>query len=84
MLHRLPPELALESLSHLTVQHLEPLFLVSSHWKAFFFANESSVYRNAAVVHRFVPYPDITLSDAIALYPESSMVGVCDWKAFCT
>lgn len=80
---RLPAELVLESLSYLSLQQLCPLLLVSSRWGAFISANKSVIYRNAAVLHRFMPSPDTTLANAIALYPEQSMVGVSDWKTFC-
>jgi hypothetical protein len=83
VLQILPVELALESLSYLTVQHLSALPVVSNYWKGFFSANESTIYRNTAVLHGFVPSPDITLPYAKSLYPDRSMVGVDNWKAFC-
>jgi hypothetical protein len=83
MLQHLPVELALESLTYLTVQHLTSLQAVSKNWKAFLASNECTIYRNAAALHGFVPSSKITLTCANSLYPERSMLGVDDWNTFC-
>ena len=84
MLQSLPVELTLKAMAYLTIQQLFQLQLVSSYWKAFFAANESSIYRNVAALHNFVSSPDISLPDAISTYPERSMVYVAGWREFCT
>jgi hypothetical protein len=85
VLQDLPVELALKCFSYLPVQHLSALLKTSSYWKTFFDANESIIYRNAAVLHGFVPScsPDTSLSHANSLYSDRVMVGVDNWKTFC-
>ncbi|KIM76894.1 hypothetical protein PILCRDRAFT_796720 [Piloderma croceum F 1598] len=79
----LPTELTLEALSYLIIPHLFILRLLSRYWKDFFLVNESSIYRNAAHLHRFIDSPGISLLDAKLLCSDRLMKGVDSWKMFC-
>ncbi|EGN92333.1 hypothetical protein SERLA73DRAFT_117516 [Serpula lacrymans var. lacrymans S7.3] len=83
MLHLLPTEIALESLSYLPLHSLCIVPQVSRQWHDIFAANESSIYHKAAVLHHFAPSAVTSLSDSIKSYPERSLIGVKNWKAFC-
>ncbi|KAN0100079.1 hypothetical protein V8E55_000063 [Tylopilus felleus] len=54
MLHQLPAEIALQAISYLPLCSLYSTTLVSRDWNALIAINEQSVYRNAAMLHRFV------------------------------
>jgi hypothetical protein len=80
----LPVEVILETLSYLPVQTLRELQLVSRNWTAFIAANETSIYKKAALLHGYLPSPDITSpSDLWTIYSERSLIGVEGWKDLC-
>lgn len=54
MLHRLPAEIALQTISYLPLHSLHSITLVSRDWNALIAINEPTVYRNAAILHRFI------------------------------
>ena len=73
MFDQLPAELHLKTLTHLDVRDLRNAQLVSRHWHDFFIANESSIYRHAAVNHGFT-CDSQPLADAKSSSPPGSMV----------
>ncbi|KAJ7800754.1 hypothetical protein B0H13DRAFT_1466278, partial [Mycena leptocephala] len=52
-------------------------------WNNFCQANQSILYRNAAVLHGFTPSSSIVYSDLGAALSRRSLTGVSDWKSFC-
>lgn len=72
MLHQLPAEVALHTLSYLPLHSLYSTTLVSRDWHALITINEPTVYRNAAILHRFI--------DEIQLRAGSIPDG---WMAYC-
>ncbi|KAF8547134.1 hypothetical protein OG21DRAFT_1527362 [Imleria badia] len=54
MLHQLPAEIALHTISYLPLYSLYSTTLVSRSWNALIATNEPTVYRNAAILHRFI------------------------------
>jgi hypothetical protein len=83
MLRQLPAELIVEVYSYLAIQHLRHLNVVARDWKEFFDVNESEIYHNAALLHRFSPSPKCSLSDCKKVYAERSFSDLDGWKAFC-
>ncbi|KII85598.1 hypothetical protein PLICRDRAFT_31764 [Plicaturopsis crispa FD-325 SS-3] len=83
MLSALPTEVVLEVLAYLDIQILCSLQSLSRNWNDFIKANESSIYRNAAILHRLLDSPYGTLSETKSLYSDRAMDGVNDWKDFC-
>ncbi|EIW87328.1 hypothetical protein CONPUDRAFT_45080 [Coniophora puteana RWD-64-598 SS2] len=75
MLHRLPTELALHILAHIPLKSLANSAAVSKEWSQLVSINELQIYRNAAVLHGFVP-PQATVDADIA-----SKAG--GWKELC-
>jgi hypothetical protein len=75
MLHQLPTEIALHIASHLPLQSLYRVSLVSRDWNSLVANNEQTVYRNAAILHRFV-----VLTDLEAQIPDRKQI---DWAEFC-
>ncbi|CAL1711315.1 unnamed protein product [Somion occarium] len=82
-LNSLPPELLLNILQYLPVQCLNGMMKLSREWRTFFTANEAAIYRNAALVHHFVPSIDISLEDAKCLYAGHLLENVGNWRSFC-
>ena len=74
MLHQLPAEIALQIISSLPLYSLYSTTLVSRDWNALMTINEPSVYRNAALLHRFID------GDQLASGADSIAI---DWKAYC-
>jgi len=82
-LRRLPVELVLEILSYLPVQSLHSFQSTSQHWNQVVRQNQSCLYHNVAVLHRFIPSTQSTLSD-LSLTQSQRLLGNCDdWKTFC-
>ena len=77
MFDRLPVELRLKTLAYLTVHDLRNAQLVSRSWQKFFIANESAIYRHAAVVHGLAPDSETSLAEACL---RGSIVAVESWK----
>ncbi|KAG8219252.1 hypothetical protein J3R82DRAFT_91 [Butyriboletus roseoflavus] len=72
MLHQLPPEVALHTISYLPLHSLYSTTLISRDWNALIATNEPTVYRNAAILHRFI--------DEDQLGAGSIPI---NWKAYC-
>ncbi|KAH7911613.1 hypothetical protein BJ138DRAFT_1125884 [Hygrophoropsis aurantiaca] len=79
MLHRLPTEIALHITSYLPLYSLYNILLVSHQWKDILIANESSVYRNAALLHQFVAPANIEMELAI----QHPQLDPHEWRKFC-
>lgn len=72
MLHQLPTEIALHAISYLPLYSLYSTTLVSHNWNALVAINEPTVYRNAAILHRFIDEDKVRAGSI----PD-------DWKAYC-
>jgi hypothetical protein len=84
MLHILPVEGILEVLSYLPVQSLWALQLVSRDWETFVKTNQTTIYKNAALLHGFLASSDVTSMDELqTLFTVRSFTEVHDWKSFC-
>ncbi|KAI6102623.1 hypothetical protein EDD17DRAFT_695695 [Pisolithus thermaeus] len=77
MLHLLPVEVALQVVSYLPIQTLHRIVQVSRAWFDLIDANESTVYRNAAVLHCLVRDENCDNLVSKASRPETN------WKSFC-
>ena len=75
MLHQFPAEIALKTISNLPLHSLYSTSLVSREWNALIATNEHTVYRNAAILHRFID-KDQLISGADSI--------ITDWKAYCS
>ncbi|KAF4562491.1 hypothetical protein EYR40_004692 [Pleurotus pulmonarius] len=74
-----PAELVLQILSLVPIRTLNSLRLVCHQLKNIIQAQEASIYRNAAILHGYVPFD----AHYDKIYPPRSLVGVDGWKAFC-
>lgn len=72
MLHQLPAEIALHTISYLPLYSLYSTTLVSRDWNALIATNEPTVYRNAAILHRFMDEDQLRAGSI----PDN-------WKAYC-
>lgn len=72
MLYQFPAEIALQTISYLPLHSLHSITLVSRDWNALIAINEPTVYRNAAILHRFID-EDQFGAGSIPI----------DWKAYC-
>ncbi|KAF8131488.1 hypothetical protein EV363DRAFT_1165258 [Boletus edulis] len=72
MLHQLCAEIALHTISYLPLYSLYSAALVSRDWNALIAVNETTVYRNAAILHRFIVEDQLHAGSI----PDS-------WKAYC-
>jgi hypothetical protein len=77
MFDQLPAELRLKTLAYFTVRDLRNAQLVSRSWLEFFIANESAIYRHAAVVHGLAPDSEASLAEACS---RGSIVAAESWK----
>jgi hypothetical protein len=84
MFNQWPTELRLKTFTHLDVHDLRNAQLVSRSWREFFVANQSSIYRHAAVIHGFAYNSQVSLAEAKSASPRCSMVGVQSWKDLST
>ena len=73
MLHLLPTETVIHIVSHLPLQSLHQVLLVSREWHGLLIENAQTVYRNAAILRRFVFPADL---EAESSYNR-------DWIQFC-
>ena len=83
MLHILPVELSLAVLSHLHLQTLCPLPSLSSEWYNFFSQNQSTIFRNAAILHGYTHPETYLLEDVLSEHKGSPWEGATDWKDYC-
>ncbi|KAG1726149.1 hypothetical protein EDB19DRAFT_1753265 [Suillus lakei] len=79
MLHDLPAEIALYIASYLPLQSLRNVSLVSREWHGLITDNIQAVYRNAAILHRFVLPADLQ-ADSSGQKPDKKRT---DWSQFC-
>ncbi|KAG2116175.1 hypothetical protein DEU56DRAFT_173770 [Suillus clintonianus] len=79
MLHELPTEIALYIASYLPLQSLRNVSLVSREWHGLITDNVQAVYRNAAILHRFVLLVDLQ-ADSSGQKPDRKKR---DWSQFC-
>ncbi|KAG1842276.1 hypothetical protein DFJ58DRAFT_666062 [Suillus subalutaceus] len=79
MLHELPTEIALYIASYLTLQSLRNVSLVSRKWHSIITDNAQAVYRNAAILHRFILYADLQADSS----GQTSDTKQIDWSQFC-
>jgi F-box-like len=77
MFDQLPAELRLKTFAYLTVRDLRSAQLVSRSWQEFFIANESAIYRHAAVVHGLAPDSETSLAEACS---RGSVIAAESWK----
>jgi F-box associated protein len=83
MLHALPVELSLAVLSYLPLSILCSLHTVSRKWLNFFFQNQSTIFRNAAILHGYTHSTNLVLEDALSTHKGDPWEGATDWKDFC-
>lgn len=77
MLHLLPAAVATHIASYLPIQSLHHVLLVSREWHDLLADHEQGVYRNAAILHRFVLHADLE-AESSSQKPNNR-----DWKQFC-
>lgn len=82
-LQTLPVELALYILRYLPIQSLRTVQLLSRYWYNLFVTNTFTIYHNAAIYHRFVSSPSISLSDATKTRGSRYLKDAKDWRTFC-
>jgi hypothetical protein len=80
MLHLLPTETALHIASYLPLQSLHRVLLVSKEWHSLIVLNDQTVYRNAAILHRFVLQADLEAGTSSHM-PDRQQI---DWTQFCS
>ncbi|KAF8799147.1 hypothetical protein BYT27DRAFT_7176632 [Phlegmacium glaucopus] len=76
----LSAELTLNILSYLPFVSLGRLQAVCKSWDEFCNLNESTIYRNAAFLHGYIPCPTTTLNELGSLYSQRALEGVNTWK----
>ncbi|KAH7926868.1 hypothetical protein BV22DRAFT_1111448 [Leucogyrophana mollusca] len=79
MLHQLPTEIALHTASYLPLYSLCKVTLVCRQWNELITTNESSVYRNAALLHRFVAPANVETE----LASQKPKLEGHEWRLFC-
>ncbi|KAK0213128.1 hypothetical protein DFS33DRAFT_1286692 [Desarmillaria ectypa] len=79
----LPAEIILEILAYLELNSLASFAAVSRSTRLLIDANESTVYRNAALVHGLISSEATQPVDLRAKYTPRSLQGVNGWKSFC-
>ena len=53
------------------------------NWFDFFFQNQSTIFRNAAILHGYTHPETYLLEDALSKHKGSPWEGVTDWRDFC-
>ncbi|KAF9225167.1 hypothetical protein BS17DRAFT_730398 [Gyrodon lividus] len=79
MLHHLPAEIALDIASYLPLQSLYSSVLVSRHWNSLIAINETTVYKNAALLHQFIAEGELQ-ADSVSSNPQLTRI---NWKSYC-
>ncbi|KAL0061622.1 hypothetical protein AAF712_011539 [Marasmius tenuissimus] len=81
----LPVETVLLILAYLSIPSIHSLELVSKRFHDLIIANESTIYRSAALVHNFIPFAKIEIDQLTTLdLPNDILEGMRrEWKAFC-
>ncbi|KAJ6452452.1 hypothetical protein C8R45DRAFT_641284 [Mycena sanguinolenta] len=84
LMTEIPSDVFLEIVACLPLGAIARVSQVHKTWKDLIDANESNVYHDAAMLHRFVPSVDTTLQDAISrLDFDTSVSSIGGWKEFC-
>ncbi|KAK0505071.1 hypothetical protein EDD18DRAFT_1316224, partial [Armillaria luteobubalina] len=83
ILSQLPAEIILEILAYLQLNSLASFASVSRSTKLLVDANESTIYRNAAVIHGLISSEGTQPADVRTKYTPRSLRGVNGWKSFC-
>jgi len=83
MLHMLPTGLLLPVLSYLPLPTLCSLPTLSRQWLDFYSQNQSTIFRNAAILHGYIQPKSLKLEDALSAYEGSPWDGATDWKDLC-
>ncbi|OJA19664.1 hypothetical protein AZE42_02828, partial [Rhizopogon vesiculosus] len=78
MLHLLLTEMAIHIASYLPLQSLYQASLVSREWHSLIADNEQTLYRNAAILHRFVLHADLEAESSSQTSDKKR-----DWKQLC-
>ncbi|OAX35083.1 hypothetical protein K503DRAFT_773852 [Rhizopogon vinicolor AM-OR11-026] len=78
MLHLLLTEIAIHVASYLPLQSLHQASLVSREWHSLIADNEQTLYRNAAILHRFVLHADLEAESSSQTSDKKR-----DWKQLC-
>ena len=79
----LPTELAIIILSYLPFNSLSRLQLICKSWSDFCTLHESTIYRNAACLHTYIPHPTTMLNELSSLYSQRALEDVKTWKELC-
>ena len=80
---KFPAELVLHVFQYLPVSSLHAMAQLSREWYDFSLLNQSVIYHQAALLHRFIPNLSTPLSEAKKAYLESCTQDENDWKGFC-
>ncbi|KAH8984939.1 hypothetical protein EDB92DRAFT_1950395 [Lactarius akahatsu] len=83
MLYGLPAEVTLNVLSYLPIPSLLSLPVLSRRWLDFFTANQSTIFRSAALLHEYMQPRTSLLEDALSLNTGRPWTGSTSWKDFC-
>ena len=76
MLHRLPTDIAVETLQLLPLRTLALIPLISRSWKAVIDGIEDSVFRHAAIHRGYINSPALSLQEALATKSRRA-IGLC-------
>ena len=79
----LPAELTLSILSYLPLNSLSRLQSLCKSWNDFCALHESTIYRNAAYLHSYIPRPTTMLNELSSLYSQRALEDVMTWKDLC-
>jgi len=80
----LSSELILLVLRQLALSDIATLSLLNHEWNQFIELHESTIYRNCAILHGYVPV-GLCLDDAKGItYGSDWLTDANSWKAFCT
>jgi hypothetical protein len=79
----LPPELILKILSYLPIPSLSSFQLISRRHREIVCSNESYLYRNAALLHHFIPSRETTLADVKNIIPRRLERRLDGWRSYC-
>jgi hypothetical protein len=79
----LPVELILKILSYLPIPSLSYFQRISRRYRDIVCANESYLYHNAALQHRFILSGETTLADAKASTPRRLQGHINGWSSYC-
>jgi hypothetical protein len=83
MLHVLPAEVTLIVLSYLPIPSLLSLAVLSRQWVHFFAAQQSEIFRRAAIYHEYIPPGTMSLEGALSMKTGKPWAGSASWKDFC-